>query len=389
MTTTLKKEITEELYHILDFWGENTVDLEYGGFYGEINNSLEINKKADKSLVLNARLLWSFSAGYIQTQKEEYLTLAKRAYNYLIQYFLDPEYGGFYWAVDFKGNLTSDRKQTYAQGFAIYGLSEYYRASADNTALKHAIDCYEVVKKYTYDNDHKGYIEALDRNWQSIDDMRLSEKDANFPKSMNTHLHILEPFTNLYRVWKNTQLKEDISELIDIFSNNILNKKNTHLDLFFEMDWQTPASVISYGHDIEGAWLLDEAAQIIGEKKEATKSIAMKMVDTCLVEGFAKNGAVLNELEEGQLHKDFDWWPQAEALVGLVMAYNYSQDQVYMDQALMTWEYIKKQIIDTEKGEWFWGREADGSVKDTYKAGFWKCPYHNSRACIEVINRLN
>ncbi len=252
-----KKELTQ---NILPFWIDKMQDAEYGGFYGRIDGNDRLHKNANKGSVLNARILWTFSAAYRILKDEEYLDVATRAYDYIKQYFLDKKFGGVYWELDYKGNPANTKKQVYAQGFALYGFSEYYRATGNQEALDLAIELFHLIEKYK-DKKYGGYFEAFTREWQPIEDMRLSEKDANEKKSMNTHLHILEPYTNLLRVWDNEELKKAQRELILIFSDKILNNNTFHQELFFGEDWAVRSSAISYGHDIEASWLLYEAAR--------------------------------------------------------------------------------------------------------------------------------
>ena len=155
------------------------------------------DQKTEKGAVLNARILWTFSAAYRLLKKEEYLSAAMRAKRYVIDHFYDREFGGIYWSLDYKGHPLDTKKQIYAIGFAIYGLSEYHRATGDTEALEYAVRLFEDIEKYSFDSVKNGYCEALAREWGEIADMRLSDKDENERKTMNTHLHILEPYTNL------------------------------------------------------------------------------------------------------------------------------------------------------------------------------------------------
>ena len=206
-----RSEIEKELIdNILPFWSNKMPDEDNGGFYGQITGKDEIIPKAHKGSVLNARILWTFSAAYRIYKNPDYLVIATRARNYIIDHFIDKKFGGVYWLLDYKGNPVETKKQIYAQGFAIYGLSEYYRVTSDTEALNHAIELYRLIEKHSFDTEKNGYLEAFTEDWQPIADMRLSEKDANEQKTMNTHLHILEPYSNLYRVWENDSLKSQL-----------------------------------------------------------------------------------------------------------------------------------------------------------------------------------
>lgn len=387
----LQEEFLDELNNILEFWSSQAVDKEYGGFRGQINHFGEVNTKASKGAVLNARILWTFAAAYNVIGSEKLASLADRAYDYLKSYFWDAENGGLIWEADHLGNPLNTRKQAYAQGFGIYAFSEYYKATGNSESLDYAKSLFQLLEMHYKDHKFGGYIEALDKNWNPLEDMRLSEKDANFPKSMNTHLHILEPYTNLYRVWPDDQLRNSIYQLIEVFQTKIIDQNTGHFKLFFEMDWTCRSELISYGHDIEGAWLLREAANEIGVKEamESTKKSALLLVDSTLTDGTDNDGSLFYETEKGHTDTDKHWWPQAEAMVGAMDSWQISGDKKYLKEVERVWAFIKENMIDYENGEWYGRVDKQGNAIDTEdKAGFWKCPYHNSRAMMEMINRI-
>jgi mannobiose 2-epimerase len=385
MQEELKQSAKLALYNILDYWMDYSIDKENGGFYGKINNDNQIDITADKGAVLNARILWTFSAAKNNT----YLDIAHRAFEYTNTYFIDKEYGGVFWSVDYKGNPVETKKQIYAQAFNIYACSEYYLATQNESAKQIAIDGYRLIQQHSYDPAYGGYLEAFTRDWQEIKDLRLSDKDANEKKTMNTHLHILEAYTNLYRIWPDKALAGAIRELLNIFSSKILNAKTGHLHLFFDEHWQVKDDIISYGHDIEASWLMLEAAEILSDNSliDKFRKIAVQMADATL-EGIDKDGGLWYESSPHGLIAEKHWWPQAEALVGFVNAFQVSKNESYLLKALNTWRFIDQYILDKSKGEWFWGRKQDYSIMEEDKAGFWKCPYHNGRACLELMKRL-
>ena len=388
-----KQEVREVLEdNILRFWIERMQDEEHGGFYGRIDNQNILYADADKGAILNARILWTFSAAYRVLGKSEYLKIATRAKRYFIDHFIDPEYGGVYWSLDYKGQPKDTKKQFYAIGFAIYGLSEYARATNDQEALEQAINLYRCVEEHALDKEYNGYIEAMTRNWQPIDDMRLSEYDANYPKSQNTHLHIIEPYANLYRVWPSKELEASLRNIIGIFTDRILNPETHHLDLFFEMDWTRGAGQLeSYGHDIECSWLMHEAALVLGDQKVLNKvEPIVQTVAKASEKGLNPDGSMIHEanLTAGTKDDDLHWWVQAEAVVGFYNIYQHFHDEAALEKALRCWQYIKENLIDYQHGEWYWSRHRDGSLNTVDdKAGFWKCPYHNGRMCLEIIER--
>ncbi len=390
---SLKKELLKVLKeNILGYWVRNAVDKEYGGFTGYIGSNNEVNKQAGKGIILNTRILWTFSAAARFLKDSIYSELADLAYRYITEKFVDYKHGGVFWELDYKGTPLEKKKQVYAQAFAIYALSEYYKMNGKAKALDLAQEIYYLIEKYSFDHEYGGYIEAFSEDWDDLDDVRLSEKDKNAKKTMNTHIHILEAYTNLYRIWPDRQLNNSLRKIIDVFISHFVNDHN-HLNLFFSEYWELTDSIISFGHDIEFSWLLTEAAEVIDDPRliNETGNIAVKMADTLISEGFDPHGGIYYEKNEGANHIDTDkhWWVQAEGMTGLVNAYQITKNNSYLDKALSLWKFIDSYIIDHKNGEWFWKVNARGKpYKEDEKAGFWKCPYHNSRTCMEVIKRL-
>lgn len=386
-----RTEMEHELESILAYWTKNTIDLTNGGFYGKIDNLNKIDENAPKGSVLNSRILWTFSAAYNLTGKAVYLQTAERAFKYITNYFIDNKFGGVYWTVNFRGNPADTKKQVYALSFAVYGLSEYFKAGKDERAKQIAIDLYNKIVDRSYDTTNGGYIEALTREWKPIDDLRLSAKDENEKKSMNTHLHVLEGFANLYTIWPDKTLKQRISELINNFLDHIIDKQTNHLITFFDESWNPKSGLISYGHDIEAAWLVQEAAEIIHDEAliQKVKERSVKVV-AAAAEGLDTDGGLWYEKEEADDHpvKEKHWWPQAEAMVGFYNAYQITNDKSFLEKSLNSWNFIQKHILDKKNGEWFWGVKEDYSIMEGEdKVGIWKCPYHNGRSCIEILKR--
>ena len=417
----MKLEMQDVLENnILPFWLEKMQDNEHGGFYGRIDGNNQLHPEAEKGAILNARILWSFSAAYRVLQKEEYLEAATRAKDYLIEHFIDPEYGGVYWSVDYKGEPLDTKKQFYAIAFVIYGLTEYARATGDREALEYALDLYDCIEEHAFDSEQNGYIEACTREWGKIEDMRLSELDANYPKSQNTHLHIMEAYANLLRCLKEMRAQEQcdyvptigsvlpvgisvppetmvnvegaLRNIVDIFINKILNPETNHLDLFFDMDWTRGAGHLeSYGHDIECSWLLHEAALVLGDENvlEKVESVIQKVAKAA-EKGLRPDGSMIHEanLDTGHVDDDLHWWVQAENVVGWFNIWQHFGDEEAFKKSEKCWQFIKDKLVDWDNGEWYWSRHPDGSLNTIDdKAGFWKCPYHNSRMCLEIIER--
>lgn len=390
MNLGLLNEFERELSNILGYWSSVAIDTQNGGFYGQVENDNSVVKDSDKGAVLNARILWFLSSMYNYSHLPEDLELAKYSYDYFYHHFIDREYGGVYWSVDAQGNPKDSKKQVYAIAFAIYGLAEYYKASDDKSALNLARELYEDLEKHSFDPVKQGYFEAFSPDWSPLEDQRLSEKDANEKKTMNTHLHVLEAYSNLYGVWPDDGLRSQLENLLAVFVHRIIDRDTHHLKLFFDENWQSKSGAVSFGHDIEASWLLLEAAERIGDELlvEQFGTIAIRMVDAS-IKGFDNNGGLNYETANGHLNAEKHWWVQAEALVGLYNAFQLTGEKDYKDRFERCWTFIKKNLIDHQNKEWFWGVNKDNSLMlGQYKAGLWKCPYHNGRACLELISRM-
>lgn len=387
-----KEELLNELRNnILPYWMDKMTDLDHGGFYGRRDGHDQLDPMAPKGIILNTRILWTFSAAARSLREPAYLNTAHRAYQYIKEYFIDRQHGGVYWMVDYKGKPIHTKKQIYAQAFAIYAFVEYFFATGDPEGLKEAQKLYWLIERHSFDPQMDGYLEAFDKTWNLLEDLRLSEKDANEKKTMNTHLHVLEAYTNLYRCWKDPDLAKQLRNLIVLFKEKIVNN-DQHFGLFFNENWEVQSDEISFGHDIEGSWLLCEAAEVLGDEDLIREmgELAVCIAETSIREGLDADGGLLNgATPHGLTDTDKHWWPQAEALVGYVNAWQLTGNDVYLCKTQNIWSFIKRYLVDTENGEWFWRVDRSGMVNyEEDKAGPWKCPYHNGRAMMEVISRL-
>lgn len=390
--TRWRNEIGGELQRILQYWTTYAPDERYGGFNGKVNEQNEIAEKAVKGSVLNSRILWTFSAACRHQPNSAWFRQASSAFDYLRQYFIDPIHGGVYWSVQYDGAPADTRKHIYAQAFAVYGLSEYYRVSRDEMALELAKEIYQIIESRSFDNKYGGYIDAFGQDWSDMNDIRLSEKDQNEKKTMNTHLHILEAYANLFVVWPDEGLRKRIKLLLQYFFDHFIDPKDCHLRLFFTDDWQSKSDLVSFGHDIEAAWLLQEAAEVIGDELlvARTKENAVRMA-AAAAKGLDKDGGLWYEYEPStkELIKEKHWWPQAEAMVGFLTAWQISQDKQFLEASINNWTFTQRHIIDRLHGEWHWGVLGDYSLMAGQdKIGLWKCPYHNTRACLELLRRI-
>ena len=391
MTETAKilaKQAEAELRdNILPFW-INRVKLPDGMFLGRIDGKGQACPDAEVGGIMCARILWTYSNAFRILGEASCLDMANQAKELIFNKFYDKEYGGTYWSLNPDGSPRETKKQIYSIAFTIYGLAEYYRASGDEASLNLAKSLFRDIEAHSFDPSFNGYFEAFGRDWSEIGDMRLSDKDANERKTMNTHLHRLEAYTGLYRVWKDENLASSLENLIRFFLDRILGEDG-HLKLFFTDDWHCPYLIHSYGHDIETSWLLDEAAQVLGNK-ELIAEVGERVPQICKAasEGLDSDGALFYERKDGHTDKDKHWWVQAECVVGYFNLWQHSGNSEALERALRCWEFIRDRLVDREAGEWFWSIRSDGSVNRTDdKAGFWKCPYHNGRMCMELIER--
>lgn len=383
---------TQLFENILPFWKKYTIDTKYGGFLGQVNNDLSVKEDAEKGLVLNARILWTFSAVYGKYHNNDDLEIAHRAYYYITENFFDSEFGGYYWSLTFEGRPHILKKQIYAQAFVIYALVEYYKISGKQEVLNKAKDVFILMEEKSFDTVDNGYVEACNRDWSPTEDLKLSEKDMNEKKSMNTHLHVLEAYTSLYTVWKDPFLLGKLENLIRIFSHIIVDQNDHHLILFFNEKWEPKSSLISYGHDIETSWLMHEAALATKNKDllEIIEKQIVKIAKSTLIAITNKGGLIYEEDRAGKHHEyEHEWWVQAEAVVGYLNTYILTKDKKYLEAALIVTEFIEKYVADPKDGEWYFRVDPDGKpVTSREKAGFWKCPYHNTRACLEILHRI-
>jgi cellobiose epimerase len=390
----LRQRVETELRsNILPFWLKYAVDDQYGGFRGQIANDLTIDPLAHKGLILNARILWTFSKAFSVYREEIYMQTARRAYDYVMRHFWDTAFNGVFWMVDYLGRPVESKKRIYGQAFTVYSLAEYHRATGDPDALAKAIQIYEAIESASYDALRRGYFETYERDWTLAREQRLSEVDMDEKKSTNTHLHLLEAYANLLRCRDSPEARRRLKELIQVFLDHIIDRETHHFRMFFDEEWHSKSDHVSFGHDIEGTWLLCEAAEILGDGPilHDVQQEALLMAQAVLGQGIDSDGGLLYEGDaRGITDTDKHWWPQAEGVVAFLNAYQLSGREYFYLAAAKSWEFIEKYIVDHEHGEWFWKVTREGvPSQDKFKVDQWKCPYHNSRACFEVMARLD
>ena len=389
------RELDEHLTgHLLPFWCSPALDTERGGWMAWLSNDLTPDRSKPRGLIVNSRILWAFSAAYQVHQRPEYKTMARRAFDVLITRFWDTKQGGAFWQLSDDWTVLDDAKKTYGQAFCIYALIEFHRVFKNTEALLQARSVFELIERHAWDAVHGGYTEVCNRDWSVAGpEARLSDKDMNEKKSMNNHLHVLEAFTNLHRVWKNDQLSKRLRDLVELFESRILDSQTMHLHHFFDAEWNVRSDSYTFGHDIEASWLLCEAAEELGDKAllKRVRSVAVQMADVTLAEGIDDDGALRYEGKAGQvIDAGRECWPQAEALVGFINAYELSGAVRFLEAAQNIWVFIQEYLVDHVHEEWFWRINADGKPDTTLpKVSEWKGPYHATRACLEGARRLS
>lgn len=389
----LRDELYSELHAIKDWWATQALDTHNGGFAGEVSNEGVARHDAKKGAVLNARILWFFSEAGLCLDDPLAKTMAHRAYNALSSHFTDKEHGGLFWSINADGSVLESKKQTYAQAFGIYAYCAYYKLTGNVEALSAATTLFDIIESRCVDRSNNGYHEALSQNWLPLEDVRLSEFDSNYPFSMNTHLHVLEAYTELQKTAPSKRVREALINLIHIHNDYIMREDGSHCRLFFDGDWNDYSKEISHGHDIEASWLIQEACLAVDDRP-LTKLVRPKILslaDKCFDTGYADRLYVYNETHiDGPIDKTSIWWVQAEALVGFLNSYHMTGNKEHLQAALTLWEFVKSHHIDSKYGEWRWSALVDGAAKiRPYKCGMWKAPYHNGRAMIAGIRLLD
>ena len=400
------REIFEqELFSILNYWMKYAPEKDGDGFYGAVDLQNQPVAEASKSCVLTARILWTFSEAAIMYSDKGYGAMAVRAYKVLEKDFHDPLNGGYYMGLNAKNQVSDSVKHTYAQAFVLYALAKYYEYQPDEILLKRIEDYFNFLDKKAKDPDHPGYLEAFTREWKLIEENRMA--DNNEPKSMNTHLHVLEAYAAVYKVLPSEMVKARLSHLIRLFLDNII-RVDGHLGVFFNENFaETEASkgICSFGHDIEASWLIWEAIEILGDKnlENEARPIMLKMAEAVFREGLDQDGGLFLESTRFGSHvrTNKHWWLQAEILVGEMNAFQLSGDSQYWGLVKKSWDFVNTYVIDHDRGEWFTkvnrlgvpylvepADDPSPYYRNDWKIDPWKCPYHNGRAMMELIKRI-
>lgn len=423
-TSADKKAIASKMRQILDDefsrFFPSAIDSVYGGFFSDFNYRWELVGQQNKMIVTQARHIWSASnAALFYRANKTFFKIAGHGFKFLKEVMWDNEQGGFYNFVSRKGEPLEENdrilKYTYGNAFAIYGLSAYYKASNDTNALELARKTFYWLEKNSFDSVYGGYFQFMQIDGTPFKNgFRVNQKLWYPPKDQNSSIHLLESFTELYSVWPDSLLRKRLLHLLNLIQNKIVTEKG-YMNLFFLQDW-TPVSYrdssdevrahnyyfdhVSFGHDIETAYLLLEASETLGLKNDTTTlRIAKKMVDHSLQYGWDdQNGGLFDrgyyfagETKPKIIQQLKEWWSQAEALNSLLMMYELfpHERKYYYKKFLDQWKYCEQYLIDQEFGGWFWGGlDQDPAIRTSPKASIWKGNYHTSRSLINCIKRL-
>ena len=381
-----KDHLTQKL---LPFW-EKLRDEERGGFYGFMDSGLNLQKDAVKGCILNSRILWFFSNAYLSLGEEGLRTYADHAFDFLRDHCYDKKRGGVYWSLDFLGNVVDSTKHTYNQAFAVYALSSYYRAFGRAEALGLATSLVDTIEEKCF--DEYGYKEALDVNFVPVENDKLSENGVMADRTMNTLLHVLEAYTEYYLVTKEERVGSKLRWMLDVLADKIYNPKLHRQEVFFDNDMNSLIDLHSYGHDIETAWLCERTLQVLGDKTYVEKlTPVVRDLEAQIWKTAYKKHSLANECERGKVDERRIWWVQAETVVGFLNAWQKTGDVRYRDASLDVWNFIMEHLVDhREGGEWFYNVDENGAPELSQPiVEPWKCPYHNGRACMELMSRLD
>lgn len=375
---------------IIPFWNKME-DNENGGFYGYADSEGNPDKNSVKGCILNSRILWFYSAAYKLLKKPELLEKAEHAFRFLTEHFYDSRYGGVFWSVKADGTPEDTTKHTYNQAFAVYALSVFYQASGKKDALNLAYNLFQLMESKCRDSE--GYFEAFSRDFSPVSNEKLSENGVDAQRTMNTLLHVLEAYTELYRADEFYAVSDAIRGILRIFKFKVYDNDKKICRVFFDKSYNSLIDLESYGHDIEASWLIDRACEVLEDKAyySEMRPIIEGLADGALKNGIdAQNHAMNNECESGEVNAKKVWWVQAEAVTGFYNAFkNQPERAEYLTISEKVWDYIQNFVIDKKTGEWIEDISPDNSVKPHQAlAHAWKCPYHNGRMCIEMIGRL-
>jgi len=377
MRTHLEKKI-------LPFWMKLR-DGRNGGFYGYMDEeTLTVHREADKGCILNSRILWTFSTAAMILKDDTYRPYADHAYRFLKR-FLDPENGGVFWSVTFDGKPADTTKHTYCQAFAIYGLAAYFQLTGMEEALEIAMGLFRKMEGVC--QDEGGYLEALKADFSPESNEKLSENGVMASRTMNTLMHVLEAYAELYRAGKNADVQAAGKKALERFLHVMYNPEKRRMEVFYDRDYHPLLDMQSYGHDIEGSWLIWDAAETLLplQEAEAWKGMCLDLLRSPTERAFTDHG-LRYECVDGAVCETRAWWPQAETMLGFAFGWRMTGETAWLERMKIQWDYIRNVTVDPRDGsEWFNELREDGTSLHKPMVEEWKCPYHNGRMCLKLI----
>jgi mannobiose 2-epimerase len=390
----LRKQLESQ---IMPYWHDTAIDREFGGYVLSDDAVKGRTFSNEKMIVTQSRLIWGFSHAWvhgIRDSKRDYCAAAKQGYRFVMDHFLDREYGGYVWLTDRQGSIRNDRKILYGQAFVIYGLVEYYRASKDESALRTALDLHHLLRKKARDEHYGGWFEHFRKNWTPI---LTPERGANVEvpglKSSNAHMHMMEAFSELYDVTRDADVQCSLEELIrinrDIFYPMDLAQSNSRR----HRDWQKvkndpESNAYSFGHNVEAAWVLIRAERVLG--REPTWKHLDAHLKHALQFGFDHRfGGLLTKGISNARDTRKIWWVQAEMLTALSWALQHRPDREHEDALEKLLNFLLTYMADPRDGIWLDTVATDGRPIRTGKAHMWKANYHDVRAIVKFLEVIS
>lgn len=384
---TMREEMVSHLKEqLLPFW-QSLRDEERGGYVSFVGQDLKRDPMGERGCILNSRILWFFSEAANALKDESLLCYADHAYRALLS-MMDGKNGGVYWSMTADGQVMDSTKHTYNQAFAIYALAAYARVSGSQEALEKAVQLFELIEEKC--TDEYGYLEAQKADWTPESNEKLSENGVMAEKTMNTLLHVLEAYTELYRVGRDERVKKRILFILDLLERKIYNPEKRRQEVFFDREYNSLIDLSSFGHDVETSWLADRTLEVLDDSALTARirPMLMSMAQEVYEKAFTPHG-FMNECHNDKVDTTRIWWVQAEALVGFVNAYQKTGESKFLDAARSQWAYIKEKMIDPRPmSEWFWSVDEQGTpIPGKPIVEPWKCPYHNGRMIFEIMER--
>ena len=393
MINEMKLHLTQK---ILPFW-EKLTDWDRGGWYGYVDKDLNVHLDAHKGCILNSRVLWTFATAARVLGDDKYMEYARHALRFM-ERFEDHDLGGVFWSVTAEGKPLDKTKHTYCQAFAIYGLAAYMRAAGRDDRLysmarERAFRLFRVIEENC--SDDGGYGEAFEPDFRPAGNERLSdnstlmERGEVAQRTMNTLLHVLEAYAEFYRAVTDERIRQAGVRCLERFLKVMYNQPERRLEVFYDKNYRSLLDMQSYGHDIEASWLMWDAVEALIPEADRVpyRAMCIDLAQATCERAFTDHG-MENEIVEGEVEHTRVWWVQAETILGFNEAYKLTGEAVWMDRVAQQWEYVKNVISDPRPGsEWFWSTDENGVPTDKPIVEEWKCPYHNGRMCLRMIEK--